>query len=174
MGSGMTSADGPSTKNVLIAGVGNRLMGDDGFGPRVIDLLSSAPLPENVEVRDVGTAGLAIATDLSDYDLVVFIDSVNVEGETGRLYKWDIVEGSMGDVAELSRFTLHEVGLDGLLKLSKAMGTLPPRVILIGCKPESLKPGLELSPEVEEVLHKAAEMALDAVSAFRSGCGESL
>ena len=171
----MTSADGPSTKNVLIAGVGNRLMGDDGFGPRVIDLLSSAPLPENVEVRDLGTAGLAIATDLSDYDLVVFIDSVNVEGEPGRLHKWDVVvEGSVGDVAGLSRFTLHEVGLDGMLKLSKAMGTLPPRVILIGCKPESLKPGLELSPGVEEVLHKAAEMALDAVSAFRSGCGESL
>lgn len=166
----MTSADGPSTKSLLIAGVGNRLMGDDGFGPRVIDLLSSAPLPGNVEVRDVGTAGLAIATDLSDYDLVVFIDSVNVEGEPGRLYKWDVVvEGSIGDVAELSRFTLHEVGLDGLLKLSKAMGTLPPRVILIGCKPESLKPGLELSPGVEEALHKAAEMALDAVSAFLSG-----
>ena len=171
----MTSADGPSTKNVLIAGVGNRLMGDDGFGPRVIDLLSSAPLPENVEVRDLGTAGLAIATDLSDYDLVVFIDSVNVEGEPGRLHKWDVVvEGSVGDVAGLSRFTLHEVGLDGMLKLSKAMGTLPPRVILIGCKPESLRPGLELSPGVAEALHKAAEMALDAVSAFRSGCGESL
>ena len=166
----MTSADGPSTKNILIAGVGNRLMGDDGFGPRVIDLLSSTPLPENVEVRDVGTAGLAIATDLSEYDLVVFIDSVNVEGEPGRLSKWDVVvEGSIGDVAELSRFTLHEVGLDGMLKLSKAMGTLPPRVILIGCKPESLRPDLELSPGVEEALHKAAEMALDAVCAFRSG-----
>lgn len=168
----MTSADGPSTKSVLIAGVGNRLMGDDGFGPRVIDLLSSAPLPENVEARDVGTAGLAIASDLSDYDLVVFIDSVNVEGEPGRLYKWDVVvEGSIGDDAELSRFTLHEVGLEGLLRLSKAMGILPPSVILIGCKPESLRPGLELSPVVEEALHKAAEMALDAVSDFHSGQG---
>lgn len=168
----MTSADGPSTKNVLIAGVGNRLMGDDGFGPRVIDLLYSALLPGNVEARDLGTAGLAIATDLSEYDLVVFIDSVNVEDEPGRLHKWDVVvEGSIGDVAGLSRFTLHEVGLDGMLKLSKAMGTLPPRVILIGCKPESLRPGLELSPGVAEALQKAAEMALDAVSAFRSGCG---
>jgi hydrogenase maturation protease len=166
----MTSADGPSTKSVLIAGVGNRLMGDDGFGPRVIDLLSSAPLPENVEAKDLGTTGLAIASDLSDYDLVVFIDSVNVEGEPGRLYKWDgVVEGSIGDAAELSRFTLHEVGLEGLLKLSKAIGTLPPRVILIGCKPESLRPGLELSPVVEEALHEAAEMALDAVSAFLAG-----
>lgn len=164
-----------SVKNILVAGVGNRLMGDDGFGPRVTDLLSTIPLPENVEVRDIGTAGLTIATDLSDYDLVVFIDSVNIEGEPGQLYKSDVVvEGSLEDTAELSRFTLHEVGLEGLLKLSKAMGTLPPRVILIGCKPESLKPGLELSPGVEEALHKAAEMALDAVSAFRSGCGESL
>jgi hydrogenase maturation protease len=166
----MTSTDGPSTKSVLIAGVGNRLIGDDGFGPRAIDLLSSAPLPGNVEARDLGTAGLTIATDLSDYDLVVFIDSVNVEGEPGRLFKWEVViEGSVGDVAGLSRFTLHEVGLEGLLKLSKAIGTLPPRVILIGCKPESLRPGLELSPVVEDALSKAAEMALDAVSAFLAG-----
>lgn len=106
MGSGTSSADGSSTKSVLIAGVGNRLMGDDGFGLRVIDFLSSAPLPGNVEVRGVGTVGLAIATDLSDYDLVVFINSVNFEDEPGRLHKLDVVvEGKIGDVAGLSRFT---------------------------------------------------------------------
>ena len=166
----MTSADGPLTKNVLIAGVGNRLMGDDGFGPRVIDLLSMIPLPENIEVRDIGTAGLTIATDLSDYDMVVFIDSVNIEGEPGRLHKSDVVvEGSLEDTAELSRFTLHEVGLEGLLKFSKAIDTLPPRVVLIGCKPKAFGPSLELSPEVEGATHKAAEMALDTVESFLSG-----
>jgi len=165
----MTSLKSSLTKKILIAGVGNRLMGDDGFGPRVIDLLSSAPLPENVEARDIGTAGLTIATDLDEYDLVVFVDSVNLEGKPGQLYKSGImVEEEEGDAAELSRFTLHEVGLEGLLKFAKAIGVLPPRVILIGCKPKALGPSLELSPEVEDALHRAADMALATVDEFLS------
>ena len=165
----MTSLKSSLTKKILIAGVGNRLMGDDGFGPRVIDLLSSAPLPENVEARDIGTAGLTIATDLDEYDLVVFVDSVNLEGKPGQLYKSGImVEEEEGDAAELSRFTLHEVGLEGLLKFAKAIGVLPPRVILIGCKPKALGPSLKLSPEVEDALHRAAEMALASVEEFLS------
>lgn len=165
----MTSLKSSLTKKILIAGVGNRLMGDDGFGPRVIDLLSSAPLPENVEARDIGTAGLTIATDLDEYDLVVFVDSVNLEGKPGQLYKSGImVEEEEGDAAELSRFTLHEVGLEGLLKFAKAIGALPPRVILIGCKPKALGPSLKLSPEVEDALHRAADMALTSVDEFLS------
>ncbi len=165
----MTSLKSSLTKKILIAGVGNRLMGDDGFGPRVIDLLSSAPLPENVEARDIGTAGLTIATDLDEYDLVVFVDSVNLEGKPGQLYKSGImVEEEEGDAAELSRFTLHEVGLEGLLKFAKAIGALPPRVILIGCKPKALGPSLKLSPEVEDALHRAADMALASVEEFLS------
>ena len=165
----MTSLKSSLTKKILIAGVGNRLMGDDGFGPRVIDLLSSAPLPENVEARDIGTAGLTIATDLDEYDLVVFVDSVNLEGKPGQLYKSGImVEEEEGDAAELSRFTLHEVGLEGLLKFAKAIGVLPPRVILIGCKPKALGPSPKLSPEVEDALHRAADMALASVEEFLS------
>ena len=61
-------------KKVLVAGVGNRLMGDDGFGPRVIDVLSNYSIPDHVELRDVGTAGITIATDLSDYDEIIFLD----------------------------------------------------------------------------------------------------
>jgi len=143
------------------------LMGDDGFGPRVIDLLSATPMPMNVEIRDIGTAGVTIATDLSGYDLVVFLDSMDFEGEPGRLQKSIItVEDDGGDVAELSRFTLHEVGLEGLLKFAKAIGVLPPRVVLIGCKPKSLSPTLKLSPEVENALDTAAEMTISTVEDY--------
>jgi hydrogenase maturation protease len=156
-----------SAKKVLVAGVGNRLMGDDGFGPRVIDILSATPMPMNVEARDIGTAGVTIATDLSGYDLVVFLDAVDIEGEPGRLQKSEIVvEEDGGDMAELSRFTLHEVGLEGLLKFAKAIGVLPPRVILIGCKPKTLSPTLEISPEVEDALDAAAEITMSIVEDF--------
>ena len=82
----MIVVEGSSIKKILIAGVGNRLMSDDGFGPKVIDLLSSTALPENVDARDIGTAGVTIATDLSEYDLVIFVDSMNTEGEPGQLH----------------------------------------------------------------------------------------
>jgi hydrogenase maturation protease len=146
---------------VLVAGVGNRLMGDDGFGPRVIDLLLKESLPMNVEARDIGTAGLTIATDLADYDLVIFLDSMEMEGEPGRLYKAKIeVLNTTEEVSELAKMTLHEVGLEGLLKFARAINTLPERVILIGCKPKDIHPTLELSQEVEAATLKAARMVL--------------
>jgi hydrogenase maturation protease len=152
-------------KRILVAGVGNRLMGDDGFGPMVIDYLSSSGTPENVELRDIGTAGLTIATDLNEYDAAIFLDSMDAEGEPGTVYQAEVeVEEGFEDMAELSKLSLHEVGLEGLLKFSKALGTLPPKVVLIGCKPKTLEPGIRLSPEVEKAVPKAAEMVLDAVA----------
>ena len=54
------------------------------------------------------------------------------------------------------------------MKFAKAIGALPPRVILIGCKPKALGPSLELSPEVEDTLQRAADMALATVEDFLS------
>lgn len=142
-------------------------MGDDGFGPRVVDLLSSVPLPRNVEVRDFGTAGLTIATDLAEYRLAIFLDSMDMEGRPGRLVRTElVVEEGLDGMAELARLSLHEVGLEGLLRFSKAIGTLPPRVILIGCKPKATRPGLDLSQEVEEAAHRAVDMVLGIVENY--------
>ncbi len=155
---------------ILVAGIGNRLMGDDGFGPRVIDLLSAFDVPKNVDLRDFGTAGLTIATDLEEYDLVIFLDSADVEGEPGKIFKTEvIVEGGLDDMAEISRFTLHEVGLEGLLRFARAIGTLPRRVLFIGCKPKVVAPSLDLSPEVKRAAHRAVGMVLDVVKSSRIG-----
>ena len=152
-------------ERILVAGVGNRLMGDDGFGPRVIDLLLSVTLPENVEVRDIGTAGLTIATDLIEYNLVIFLDSMKMKDKPGGLSRVEInIEDINEDIGDLARVTLHEVGLEGLLKFSKAIGTLPPRVILVGCEPKDLSSGLELSDEVERATHQAVVMVLEILN----------
>jgi hydrogenase maturation protease len=141
---------------ILVAGIGNRLIGDDGFGPRVADLISERELPENVEARDFGTAGMTIATDLTDYTAVIFIDSMDHEGEPGSIYKSRlVVEEGIDDVSELARLTLHEAGLEGLLRFSKSIGTLPEKIFLIGCKPKNLGPSLDLSPEVGSALERA-------------------
>jgi hydrogenase maturation protease len=144
---------------ILVAGIGNLLMGDDAFGPRVIEALEKEALPMNVELRDMGTAGLTIATDLEGYDAVVFVDSMDMEGEPGRLHQFrvDVKEITPTEAMELSRLTVHEVGLEGLLKFSKAIGTLPDRVFIIGCKPERMGAEFSLSPKVRLALPEAVE-----------------
>ena len=54
-------------KRILVAGVGNRLMGDDGFGPRVTDVLTNYHLPGYVDLRDFGTAGITIIAGIIIY-----------------------------------------------------------------------------------------------------------
>jgi hydrogenase maturation protease len=155
---------------ILVAGIGNRLIADDGFGPRVVDILSDRELPDNVEVRDFGTAGMTIATDLADYDAVIFIDSSDHAGEPGSLYKTRLlVEEGVEDMGELARLTLHEAGLEGLLRFSKSIGTLPDDIFLIGCKPKVLGPSLELSPEVEVALGKAVALVHEILEIIKGG-----
>jgi hydrogenase maturation protease len=95
------------------------------------------------------------------------LDSADVEGGPGKIFKTEVmVEGELENMAEISRLTLHEIGLEGLLRFSKAIGTLPLKAILIGCRPKVVEPSLELSAEVEEATQRAAEMVLDTLSQY--------
>ena len=153
------------TKNkTIIAGIGNRLLSDDGFGPRVIDLLNQLELPTHIETRDMGTAGLTIASDLADYQRAIFLDAMEMEGDPGRIEKNRLkIKDSIDEIIDLSRMTLHDAKLEGLLKFAKAINTLPEEVILIGCKPKSLEIGLILSDEVEAATHEAVKIILEVI-----------
>lgn len=151
-------------EKTIIAGIGNRLLSDDGFGPRVIDLLNQLELPSHIDTRDMGTAGLTIASDLSEYHRVIFLDAMEMEGPPGRIIKTKIsVKESTDEIIELSRMTLHAAKLEGLLKFAKAINALPEEVILIGCKPKSLEVGLLLSNEVEAATHEAVKIVLELI-----------
>jgi hydrogenase maturation protease len=147
---------------ILVAGIGNVLMSDDGFGPRVIELLQGKEISKDVELRDMGTAGLTIATELEGFDIVVFVDSMETNSVPGVIKQVEIDLNTIdaSEATELSKLTVHEVGLEGLLKFSKAIGTLPRRVFLFGCKPEKIEFGYGLSPQVEKTALVAAEKIL--------------
>ncbi|MFQ6085119.1 MAG: hydrogenase maturation protease [Candidatus Bathyarchaeia archaeon] len=143
--------------------MGNKLLGDDGFGPTVIELLSSTELPENVELRDFGTAGITVATELYDYGMAIFVDTMKKGGKPGTLHRMEVNVGNVDvkELTSLARFSLHEVRLEGLLTFAKAIGALPPRVILIGCEPMTLDPSLDLSREVRKATKKAVDLILN-------------
>jgi len=166
---------------ILVAGIGNKYMGDDGFGPRVVDALlnhlSSADSDVNadVDVRDVGLCGVTLAPDLADYSLVIFLDAVQRGGSPGTLYRAEIKAEDVsiwnenaGKEAILSPISIHETRLEELLRFAKAIGTLPEKVIFIGCEIKEVKLGEEMSEEVENAVKKAMNIVLEEVSRYLS------
>lgn len=147
---------GEALKKILIAGLGNKLRSDDGFGPRVVELLSKLKFPENVVVQDYGTASFVLASDLGEYDLAIFADAIECRKE--GLCVIELNASDINDVEELITFSLHEARVEEMLILAKKLGTLPEKVIIIGCRPENLEVGLRLSPRIEELAKEAVEV----------------
>ncbi len=140
---------------ILIAGVGNVLRGDDGFGVAVAQALSrSGSLPEEVTVFEGGIAGIPLVQELMDgYDALIVADAVERGGAPGTIY---VIEPEITDPAMIDPSALHASLADAhytepskVLVLAKALGVLPPKIFLIGCQPAGYDElGAELSPEV--------------------------
>ena len=157
---------------ILIAGVGNIFLGDDGFGVEVAQRLMRRPQPENVRVVDFGIRGFDLAYALMDnYDAVVLIDAVP-RGETpGTLYTIE-PDLSARDAAASQDAALETHGMNPMkvLGMVKAMGRQPKRLLVVGCEPEAVAPGEEapermgLSEAVAAAVDGAVEMVVDVVN----------
>jgi hydrogenase maturation protease len=117
----------------LVAGFGNVLRGDDGFGVEVIRRLADMGI-ESAEVAllDVGTGGIHLAQALlSPYDQVVVVDAVSLGSAPGTI-SVRAIEG----VTRITEIDMHLAIPSRALALAEALGGLPPRVFLVGCEPE--------------------------------------
>ncbi len=152
-------------KKILIAGIGDLLRCDDGFGPRVINKLENMSLPNNVVVKDYGTSGLDLIFDLGNYDEVIFVDAIDFEGRAGEI---KIIEPKPRKITEkeivgVINFSLHEIDLEKIIELALSLNILPKRTIIIGCKPKDLSFGLKLSEEVEKAIDRTIEIILEKI-----------
>jgi hydrogenase maturation protease len=150
---------------VLVAGLGNVLRGDDGFGPEVIWALErSGRLLPAVRTCEAGIGGIGLVIQLLDgYDGLVLVDAVDRGGPPGTLY---LLEPAVPSVASLSGLEQRDLSADmhqtlpsRVLMLAQALAVLPARVRLVGCQPaetEALSVGL--SPAVQEKVPAAVEM----------------
>ena len=138
-------------KRVLIGGIGNVLLGDDGVGPYVARLLAAPyEFEEGVEVIDLGTPALDLIDQLTANDAVIFIDSVDTDATPGtvELYRKE-------DVMRLRpavRMDPHSPALVDAMLSAEMFGVAPPELLLVGVKGESLEPSCSLSPCVKASL----------------------
>lgn len=132
--------------NILVLGLGNVLLQDEGVGVRVIERLHKEYLfPPEVTVLDGGTLGLDLLQFLEEANRAIVVDAVKagkVPGELVRLVN-DEIPAFLGP-----KVSPHQVGLQDLLGLAKLRGNFPEQVILWGVQAERFEPGVELSSAI--------------------------
>lgn len=137
----------------LIAGFGNVLRGDDGFGIAVLDRLQArGELSPGVTLLEVGTGGLQLAQALLDpYDRVIVIDAMTQGGAPGQLYVQRVES-----VVAASEVDLHLAVPAAALAVAKALKALPREIYIVGCEPEEVDElHIGLSPAVEAIVARA-------------------
>lgn len=146
----------------LVAGVGNVLRGDDGFGPAVVQALERAGLPPRVRSIETGIGGMGIIHELLDgFDGLIVVDAVDRGGVPGTLYVLEPDVPPAEAVSEGDRLAmtdLHQLLPGRMLVMARALGVLPPYVRIVGCQPgETEELSTELSPPVAAVVPDAIE-----------------
>ncbi len=142
---------------VLVAGLGNELLSDDGVGVHAVRALRRAPACRALAV-DVGTAILDALPLIEEAEVVIAIDAMQAGGAPGSIYSLDPADAE--SPAYLAG--LHELGLAGALPLLRRR----PEIVVYGVEPASLSPGLALSPAVRDSLPRLLELVRDRIRAL--------
>lgn len=155
---------------ILVAGIGNVFMADDGFGVEVVGRLAGRPLPEGVEVADFGIRGFDLAYALMDgYDTAVLVDAVPRGAEPATLF---VLEPDLEQLDDLGVADGHGMDPTAVLRLVKQSGGHAPRLYVVGCEPASLGPeegAMGLSPAVEAVVDDAVRVVEDLLQRLLAG-----
>jgi hydrogenase maturation protease len=162
------------TKQILVAGIGNAWLRDDGFGGEVAKLLSDRELPAGVSVADFGTGGLDLAYEvMRGYDALILVD-VSRQGEpAGTLYVMEVSSEDVdGKVEDGQMLDPHGMDPQTVLRFVKYVGGWPGRVFVVACEPEVVEDvGFGLSESVSGALARAADVVLETVAELQSDSG---
>lgn len=163
---------GDALRSILIAGVGNAWLRDDGFGGAVARRLSELKLPAGVSVMDAGTGGLDLAYEvMRGYDALVIVDVSAQGGDPGTLYVMEPDEDAVpGQIEDGDVINPHAMDPQTVLRFIKSVGAWPGRVVVIACEPEQVSEmGWGLSERVQGAVTRAVALVLETVGELRSG-----
>jgi len=150
-----------SEERLLILGLGNPLMGDDGAGIQIVEELKKSDLPEYVDVIDGGTAGVGLIDLMTGYSRVIVVDAVREEGHFPgcisqrevsliKLQSQEILKQVQND-----NCSLHEMELTSVLRLMKTLGIPIPEITIVGIPAVNIAPGIGLSEECRRYMQEA-------------------
>lgn len=154
------------TARMLIAGVGNIFLGDDGFGAEVARRLAAVDLPDWVRVADYGISGMHLAYDLAEgYETTILVDASPRGGEPGTVYVLEVDAGGPPQAAERPLLDAHGMQPDVVFGMLDLLGADAGRVLVVGCEPAGTDEGIGLSAPVAAAVDEAVRIVLDLVRA---------
>ena len=158
-------------KRILVAGIGNAWLKDDGFGSEVVKRLEARELPEDAAVFDFGTGGLDLAYEvMRGYDALVLIDVSRQGGEPGTLY---VMEAQKEDVEagieDGQLINPHAMDPQTVLRFVKTLGAWPGKVVIVACEPAQVEEmGMGLSAEVQSAVDAAVALVIETIEELRT------
>ena len=169
------------TGRMLIAGVGNIFLGDDGFGVEVARRLAGFELPDWIRVADYGISGMHLAYDIAEgYETTIVIDASARGGEPGTVYVIEVDAGSPpapprqglpGPTGESPLLDSHGMQPDVVFRMLDMLGADAGRVLVVGCEPATVDEGMGLSPPVAAAVDEAVRVVLDLVRTAGAATG---
>jgi hydrogenase maturation protease len=143
---------------IVILGVGNLLLSDEGVGVHVANELMKMSLPPEISVVEGGTDGFGLLNIITEADRLIVIDAVKGNAAPGSIYRFDV--GEVRNCPSGFKTSIHQIGILEVLDLSGLIGKTPYTTI-IGVEPKSLEMGMELSPEIKAKIPRVTELILD-------------
>jgi len=142
---------------ILILGIGNILLRDEGVGVRVIEHLQQQKIPAAIELVDGGTSGADLIDILADRRKVIIVDAVDAGKPAGTIIRFQ--ESDLENIPK-STLSLHELGIAETLKMTDTLNCRPQEVVFFGIQPNDISPGLDLSKEIAEIIAVIADKVL--------------
>jgi hydrogenase maturation protease len=152
---------------ILIAGIGNIFLGDDGFGSEVMrHVCGRVDGSHGVRATDYGIGGMHLAYDLlEDWDALVLVDAIPNRGSPGTVHVFEADHESPDAPAGLDAHSMDPVAVFASLR---ALGGTPPRTIVVGCEVADVSERMGLSEPVEAAVPEALRAVESAVALLRA------
>jgi hydrogenase maturation protease len=157
--SGTSSLNGNG--KLLILGVGNLLLSDEGVGVHVAQELMEMNFPPEVRVVEGGTDGFGLMHVLLEAERVILIDAVRGGGQPGSIYQFEIED--CPPFPDVFKTSVHQISILEVINLSGLIGSTP-RTTIIGIEPQCLEMGMKLSPEVARAIPKVIRLVKEEVA----------
>ena len=154
-----------SPQSILILGVGNLLLGDDGFGVHVINALKDIPFPPNVHLLEAGTVSHRLIPLFREIEHLIVIDVVEAGDIPGSIFRFSPDDMQFPTEQKAS---LHQISLIDVLRMAELTGGKPKTVILAVQPKDVSSWSLELSDELEAIIPKVKELVVEELKKIKA------
>ena len=150
-----------TVKPILVLGVGNLLLKDEGIGIHFVQAFQERGLPPNVEAMEGGARGIDLLPLFEDRKLVVIVDCARMEEKPGTIRTFEA-----GEIIEKKSrgFSVHGMSLASTLDLGQRLGTLP-EIVVVGIEPKTIDIGIELSETATQAIDEVESIVREIIVA---------